>query len=52
MNERIIAFLNTFYAATYPSGVRDNWVQMMNKYLAEEQTGDYNNRMRALLALV
>lgn len=51
MNERIRAFLNTFYAATYPSGVPDV-TQAMQTYLATQLTGDYNNRMKAFLALV
>lgn len=52
MNERIRAFLGTFYAASYPSGVGNEWGALLVKYLAEEQTGDYNNRWRALLAQV
>jgi len=52
MNERIRAFLGTFYAASYPSGVTNEWGTLLQKYLREEQTGDYNTRWAALIALV
>lgn len=42
--ERLRAFLLTFYSA---DPARD-WVALMQKYLREEVTGDYNTRLQKL----
>lgn len=42
--EKLRAFLLTFYSA---NAARD-WTQLMQKYLREECTGDYNTRLQKL----